>query len=215
MSGTKGAKGKNNKEKVHKEKKKRGRPSKQHQKQPQQQKQVVNVNVGGGSPVSGTFITINWSNGAKYLQVLMNTGNGDIDLGTQQMLSVPFALYAENSGASTISTFQGNIGKGFSMISESYSSTVLELGQAIDFCYNLEEQGYTDWRLPTLEEVLSYVTINGPQNITRSMWTLSISDLTYLSFAVIGAYTTNPQQNGYFNIAGITSSNGMKTTCVR
>ena len=48
MSRTKGAKGKHNKEKVHKEKKKRGRPSKQHQHQKQNQKQIVNVNVNGG-----------------------------------------------------------------------------------------------------------------------------------------------------------------------
>jgi hypothetical protein len=58
---------------------------------------LVSVNVGGGSPVSGTFSTINWSSGPKYLHVLMNTGNGDVDLGTQQLLSVPYALYAENS----------------------------------------------------------------------------------------------------------------------
>jgi uncharacterized protein (TIGR02145 family) len=30
------------------------------------------------------------------LQVLMNAGNGNIDLGTQQMMSVPYALYAED-----------------------------------------------------------------------------------------------------------------------
>ena len=69
MSRTKGAKGKHNKEKVHKEKKKRGRPSKQHQKQHQQQ--IVNVNVGGGGgggggPISrhkerrGGFGTSSW-----------------------------------------------------------------------------------------------------------------------------------------------------------
>ena len=56
MSRTKGAKGKHNKENVHKEKKKRGRPSKQ--KQHQQQHQIVNVNVGGGGGGGGSKTTI-------------------------------------------------------------------------------------------------------------------------------------------------------------
>ncbi|MEN9389702.1 MAG: hypothetical protein RLY61_786 [Candidatus Parcubacteria bacterium] len=57
---------------------------------------LVAVNVGGGTPISGTFSNINWGNGAKFLQVLMNAGNGTIDLGTQQMMSVPYALYADD-----------------------------------------------------------------------------------------------------------------------
>jgi hypothetical protein len=57
---------------------------------------LVALNVGGGTPITGTFIDINWGNGAKFLQVLMNPGNGMIDLGTQQMMSVPYALYAAN-----------------------------------------------------------------------------------------------------------------------
>lgn len=178
---------------------------------------LVSVNVGGGSPVSGTFSSINWSNGAKYLQVLMNAGNGDIDLGTQQMLSVPYALYAENSGSgtSTVSTFQGSIGKGFTMISQSLSPTPLTLAGSIDFCYNLEEQGYNDWRLPTLEEALSYVTNYGPQTITRNMWTLTVSTTNLLNFAQISAPINNPTINGYFRVYNISSSDNYTTTCVR
>jgi hypothetical protein len=59
---------------------------------------LVALNVGGGTPTSGSFNSINWGNGAKFLHVLMNAGNGAIDLGTQQMMSVPYALYAEKVG---------------------------------------------------------------------------------------------------------------------
>ncbi len=57
---------------------------------------LVAMNVGEGTPVTGNFSNINWGNGAKFLQVLMDAGNGAIDLGTQKMMSVPYSLYAED-----------------------------------------------------------------------------------------------------------------------
>jgi len=57
---------------------------------------LVSLNVGGGTAMTGTFSGIQWGTGSKFLQVLMNAGNGVIDLGTQQMMSVPYALYAED-----------------------------------------------------------------------------------------------------------------------
>ncbi len=56
---------------------------------------LVSLNVGGGTAVTGTFSGIQWGAGSKFLQVLMSAGNGEADLGTQQMMSVPYALYAE------------------------------------------------------------------------------------------------------------------------
>jgi uncharacterized protein (TIGR02145 family) len=43
---------------------------------------------------------LNWADGSKFMQVEIDLGNGFVDIGTQQMLSVPYALYAENSGSS-------------------------------------------------------------------------------------------------------------------
>jgi uncharacterized protein (TIGR02145 family) len=57
---------------------------------------LVILNVGGGTALTGSFGNINWGNGNKFLQVLMNAGNGVVDLGTQQLMSVPYALYAED-----------------------------------------------------------------------------------------------------------------------
>jgi uncharacterized protein (TIGR02145 family) len=56
---------------------------------------LVSLNVGGGNVVTGTFGGIQWGSGSKFLHVLMNAGNGVVDLGTQQMMSVPYALYSE------------------------------------------------------------------------------------------------------------------------
>jgi uncharacterized protein (TIGR02145 family) len=66
---------------------------------------LVSCVVGNGVVSQGTFATINWGNGAKFLHVMM----GSTDLGTQQMLSVPYALHSSSSdnaanGFSSVST---------------------------------------------------------------------------------------------------------------
>jgi uncharacterized protein (TIGR02145 family) len=55
---------------------------------------LVSCVVGNGVVFQGNFENINWGNGAKFLHVMM----GSVDLGTQQMLSVPYALYADRVG---------------------------------------------------------------------------------------------------------------------
>jgi hypothetical protein len=52
--------------------------------------------IGGGTATQGTFAGINWSHTTKFLQVEVDTGNGYITMGNQQLMSVPYALYAAN-----------------------------------------------------------------------------------------------------------------------
>jgi hypothetical protein len=52
--------------------------------------------LGQGTAVQNTFSAINWANTTKFLQVEVDLGNGYVDLGTQQLMSVPYALYAAN-----------------------------------------------------------------------------------------------------------------------
>jgi Collagen triple helix repeat (20 copies) len=56
--------------------------------------------IGQGSPVSGTFATINWAAGPYFLEVEMDItgGNAYAPAGTTQLISVPYALYAETAG---------------------------------------------------------------------------------------------------------------------
>jgi Collagen triple helix repeat (20 copies) len=62
---------------------------------------VVNLVVGNGTVVTGTFNTINWAAGPYFIEVSMDITGGTTYLlmGTQQLMSVPYALYAENSGS--------------------------------------------------------------------------------------------------------------------
>ena len=60
----------------------------------------VNLTIGQGTATTGTFSTINWGTGNYYLGIELNTGNGYVAMGTTQLLSVPYALYANSAGNS-------------------------------------------------------------------------------------------------------------------
>jgi hypothetical protein len=61
---------------------------------------LFSVNLGQGAPVSGTVAAVDWANGSKYLQVEMDATGGSVyvDMGTTQLMSVPYALHAASSG---------------------------------------------------------------------------------------------------------------------
>jgi hypothetical protein len=52
--------------------------------------------IGAGTATQGTFDSINWAQTTKFLQVEVDAGNGWITMGNQQLMSVPYALYAAN-----------------------------------------------------------------------------------------------------------------------
>jgi hypothetical protein len=61
---------------------------------------LVNLQIGTGSVTSGTFSGIDWSDGPYHLEVGLDLANGTnyTVMGTTQLLSVPYALYAERAG---------------------------------------------------------------------------------------------------------------------
>jgi len=65
----------------------------------------VNLVIGQATTgTTGTFSELDWSLGSYYLGIELDTGSGYVAMGTTQLLSVPYALYAENSGNSTPTT---------------------------------------------------------------------------------------------------------------
>ena len=60
---------------------------------------VVSIEIGGGTVVSGTFAGIDWGNGPYYLKTETDpTGGTTYTIaGTNQLLSVPYALHAKTA----------------------------------------------------------------------------------------------------------------------
>jgi hypothetical protein len=67
---------------------------------------LVTLAIGEGTVVSGSFSGINWSTAAHFIKVEVdiNGGTAFVDMGTTQLLSVPYALHAKTSE----DTFSGN-----------------------------------------------------------------------------------------------------------
>ncbi len=63
---------------------------------------LVSIEIGGGTVVSGNFANINWANGPYFIKTETdpNGGTNYSITGTSQLLSVPYAMYAETSGSS-------------------------------------------------------------------------------------------------------------------
>jgi len=61
---------------------------------------LFTIAIGIGTPVTGTFNSINWSTGQYWLKIEMDATGGTsyVAMGTAQLLSVPYALYAASSG---------------------------------------------------------------------------------------------------------------------
>lgn len=69
---------------------------------------LFNAQLGSSVPLTG----VNWANGNKFMQVEIDLGQGFVDIGTQQMLNVPYALHAGSVSLDVSSTgdilFVGN-----------------------------------------------------------------------------------------------------------
>ncbi len=65
---------------------------------------LFSATIGAGTTLSGNFANINWGGNAKFMQIDIDTTGTNtnyLTMSTQQLLSVPYALYAFKSGSST------------------------------------------------------------------------------------------------------------------
>ncbi len=61
---------------------------------------MFTLSIGDGPAETGTFASINWASAAKFLKIELDPQGGTsyLNMGTSQLLSVPFALHALSSG---------------------------------------------------------------------------------------------------------------------
>lgn len=94
---------------------------------------LFSLTFGEGFSSIGTFSNIKWENSYKFLQVQADFGNGYVDLGTQQLMSVPYAHYA-NDVANRVSAEGDSL-----LIGSSY--TIIPGISAANFKIGIEYQG--------------------------------------------------------------------------
>ncbi len=82
---------------------------------------VFTVGIGAGTPVTGLFSSINWGTNTYFLQVNIDPAGGTSynTVGANQLVSVPYALYAEKAG----NAVSYNAGNGIAINSGSIVNT--------------------------------------------------------------------------------------------
>lgn len=170
---------------------------------------MVSLTIGQGTASTGVFSSINWGQHAKFLQVEMDPAGGTsyVDLGTQQMMSVPYALYAGSAGNIT----GGTASFAISEFSAS-SPNNLTYFEAVEYCRNLVENGHSDWRLPTADQVENYIEINGWSSINSYLWTTTRPEYNSTIRISYHLYTSSPV---YVEIADRNYLSAQSTQCVR
>jgi len=76
---------------------------------------LVNLKIGNGNVVSGIFSNIDWGSSSHFIKIELDPDGGSsyVAMGTAQLLSVPYALYAETAGVPGVTGptgEQGDIG---------------------------------------------------------------------------------------------------------
>ncbi|HQH25200.1 MAG TPA: tail fiber domain-containing protein [Bacteroidales bacterium] len=94
---------------------------------------LVELEIGKGSVPSGSFPGINWGNDDYFLKVEMDPNGGSAfqEMGTSQFLSVPYALYARETGSSgltlpysgSVNTYDYGINQAF-IVENTYSNGI-------------------------------------------------------------------------------------------
>lgn len=68
---------------------------------------MVALQVGKGTPEEGSFSAINWGSGVFFIETEIDKGAGFVASGTQQLMSVPYAKYANQAGKITLTSATG------------------------------------------------------------------------------------------------------------
>jgi len=173
---------------------------------------LANLEIGNGTPITGTFSGIYWGISVKFMEIELDTAGGTTytSMGTTQLLSVPYALYAENAGNVDDGDWTAD---GDTLFSAVDSSLTIREGNVGIGILNPEEKLHIDGNIK-IEEMLTGTASDSivtwdysdrtlkkvpPANLSDNDWTLdgdtlySAADSTItLKDGLVGINTTNP-----------------------
>jgi hypothetical protein len=107
---------------------------------------LVNLQIGNGVPTIGTFPNVDWGSDAHYLKTELDAAGGSnfTILGTQQMISVPYALYAETAGSTPDTTHYVGEFFGGGIVAEVWNNGQNGLILSLDDLYGGQSIGFGD-----------------------------------------------------------------------
>jgi hypothetical protein len=151
---------------------------------------LFSTTFGSGTPITGTFAGINWAQTTKFLQVEINLGSAWVDMGTQQLMSVPYAMYSGT--ASNVSSLQAD--PNYTPSADSVL-TLFSAGTVVPGTYTIPSKEY--WKIISFYTLPGY----GYMNITG---TLQPGGPSYNSnSSQYGCFYNTPSEFSTFLLNGI------------
>ncbi len=168
---------------------------------------VLNVNIGGGNAISGNFLTISWGSNSYFLkhEIDPNGGTNYSISGAHQLLSVPYAFYANNGVPSG-----GTNGQ----ILTNCNGTPMWTTDGVcpGLITSLDCQGATNNGILisgiVASSVNSVISYSGGNGGTYSGQTVNSTGVTGLTASLSAGSFTIGEGSLTYNIAGTPSSNG-------
>ncbi|MDP5200575.1 hypothetical protein [Flavobacterium sp. DG2-3] len=168
---------------------------------------LATIEIGGGTPVTGTFASVDWGAGSHFIKTEIDPDGGAnyTISGTSQLLSVPYALYAGSSktNGKTSIIITGDITD-----AQAAAQIAAELGPYTENIYIMNTVNLTTVDLSEVKKVvnlnvsdnLKLTTLN-LSNLSEIFDDLNISDNAKLSsvslpvLKIIHGYDTNISKN--------------------
>lgn len=173
---------------------------------------LLSIEIGGGTPITGTFAGIDWSTGIFFIKTETDpNGGSNYDVvGTSQLLSVPYALYAQKSK---------NLGKTSIYISEEATQAEVdaqiaeEAGPNTENIYIQNNPNITALDLSALKTMTRVEIYNNSSLTSINLGNLTkvyelmlignnpvLSSINFDSLSYLGAYTALDYNNLVINL---------------
>lgn len=163
---------------------------------------IFNVGIGAGTVVSGNFSAINWQNSPYYLEVNIDPSGGTSysTIGTTQLVSVPYALYAEKAGNATSYSAGNGISISSGSITNAAPDQTITLAPGTNVSVNGSYPNFTVNSTPSLAITGNSLSISGGNGVLiPSSGTFVATPNT--SITTTGNATVTTTGTNTFNIA--------------